>query len=39
MDNANFGFDCRNSANNIKFKPIIDEISKLYNSFDNKFCK
>ena len=39
MDNTNFGFDCRNSANNIKFEPIIDEISKFYNSFDNKFCK
>ena len=39
MDNTNFGFDCRNSANNIKFEPFNDEISKFYNSFDNKFCK
>ena len=23
-----FGFDCRNSANNAKFEPIIDEIMK-----------
>ena len=28
MNNANFGFDCRNSANNAKFEPIIDEIMK-----------
>ena len=41
MNNANFGFDCRNNANNLKFEPLIDEINKLtyikrYNLFDNK---
>ena len=42
MNNANFGFDCRNSANNLKFGPLIDEINgltyikKYYNLFDNK---
>ena len=42
MNNANFRFDCRNSANNAKFEPIIDEINeityikKYYNLFDNK---
>ena len=41
MNNANFGFDCRNNANNTKFEPIIDEtneisyIKKYYNLFDN----
>ena len=39
MDNANFGFDCRNDANNLKFKLLIDEINKLtyiktYNLFN-----
>ena len=43
MNNANFEFDCRNSANNAKFELIIDEISeisyikKYYSLFDNKF--
>ena len=42
LNNANFGFDCRNSANNAKFEPIIDEINeitylkKYYNLFNNK---
>ena len=42
MNNANFGFDCRNNANNLKFELLIDEINKLtyikkyHNLFDNK---
>ena len=42
MNNANFGFDCRNNANNLKFEPLIDEINELtcikkyHNLFDNK---
>ena len=42
MNNANFGFDCRNNANNLKFEPLIDEINELtyikkyYDLFDNK---
>ena len=42
MNNANFGFDCRNNANNLKFEQLIDEINELtyikkyYNLFDNK---
>ena len=42
MNNANFGFDCRNNADNLKFEPLIDEINELtyikkyYNLFDNK---
>ena len=42
MNNANFGFDCRNNANNLKFEPLIDEtneltyIKKYYNLFDSK---
>ena len=42
LNNANFGFDCRNSANNAKFEPIIEEINeitylkKYYNLFNNK---
>ena len=42
MNNANFGYDCRNNANNTKFEPIIDEISeityikKYHNLFDSK---
>ena len=42
MNNANFGFYCRNSANNAKFELIIDGINeityikKYYNFFDNK---
>ena len=29
MNNANFGFDCRNNANKTKFEPIIDEIGEI----------
>ena len=42
MNNANFGFDCRNNANNLKFELLIDEINELtyikkyHNLFDNK---
>ena len=42
MNNANFGYDCRNNTNNAKFEPIIDEVSKItyikkyYNHFDSK---
>ena len=42
MNNANFGFDCRNNANNTKFELIIDEIGeityikKYYNLFDSQ---
>ena len=42
MNNANFGFDCRNNANNLKFEPLIHEINELtyikkyYNLFDSK---
>ena len=42
MNNANFGFDCRNNANNLKFEPLINEIDELtyikryHNLFDDK---
>ena len=42
MNNANFGFDCRNNANNVTFELIIDEINKTsyikkyYSPFDIK---
>ena len=45
MNNANFGFDCRNNANNLKFEPLIDEINeftyikKYYNLLDTKIEK
>ena len=45
MNNANFGFDCRNDANNLKFDPLIDEINeityikKYHNLFDPKIKK
>ena len=29
MNNANFGFDCRNNANNAKFEPIIDKVNEM----------
>ena len=29
MNNLNFGFDCRNNANNLFFQPIYDEIEEL----------
>ena len=45
MNNANFGFDCSNNANNTKLESIIDEmneisyIKKYYNLFDHKVEK
>ena len=42
MNNTNFGFDCRNNANNLKFEPLINEIDELtyikryHNLFDDK---
>ena len=45
MNNAYFGFDCRNNANNTKFELIIDEIGeityikKYYNLFDSQVAK
>ena len=45
MNNANFGFDCRNDANSLKFDPLIDEINeisyikKYHNVFDPKIKK
>ena len=42
MNNSNFGFDCRNNANNLKFEPLIKEIEELtyirkyHNLFDEK---
>ena len=45
MNNANFGYDCRNNANNAKFQPIIDEIDEItyikknYNLFNNRVSK
>ena len=33
MDNVNFGFDCRNNANNTK---LITYIKKYYNLFDSQ---
>ena len=42
MNNANFGFDCRNNANNLKFQLLIIAINELtyikkyHNLFDNK---
>ena len=29
MNNSNFGFDCRNNANDLKFEPLINEIKEL----------
>ena len=45
MNNANFGFDCRNNADSLKFDPLIDEINELtyikryHNLFDPKVEK
>ena len=42
MNNANFGFNCRNNVNNVKFAPIINNLSeisylkKYYNLHDPK---
>ena len=29
MNNSTFGFDCRNSANNAKFEPLVNEINEI----------
>ena len=29
MNNANFGYGCRNNANNTKFQPIIDGVNEI----------
>ena len=29
MNNANFGYGCRNNVNNAKFEPIIDKINQI----------
>ena len=29
MNNSNFGFDCRNNANNLRFEPLLNEIEEL----------
>ena len=29
MNNANFGYDCRDNANNAKFQPIIDKVNEI----------
>ena len=44
MNDANFGYDCRDNANNGKSQPIIDEVNEItyikrYNLFDNKVSK
>ena len=45
MNNANFGFDCRNDADSLKFDSLIDEINeisyikKYHNLFDPKIEK
>ena len=42
MNNANFGYDCRNNLDNCKFVPIFDEIkeviylSRYFNYFDQR---
>ena len=42
MNNADFGFNCRNNANNVTFEPIVDKINKIsyikkyYSPFDTK---
>ena len=45
MNNANFGFDCRNNASNTKFEPVIDKMNEIsyikryYNLFDKRLDK
>ena len=45
MNNANFGYNCRDNANNAKFRAIIVEVNeitytkKYYNLFDNTVSK
>ena len=29
MNNENFGYDCRDNANNAKFQPVIDKVNKI----------
>ena len=36
MNNANFGFDCRNNLDSCQFVPIFDELKKYYKYFDQK---
>ena len=42
INNAKFGVDCRNNANNSTFEPIVDEVNEIsylkkhYCTFDNK---
>ena len=45
MNNAVFGYDCRDKGNNVKFQPIIDEVNeityikKYYILLDNRVSK
>ena len=44
MNNANFGYDCRDNPNNAKFQPIIDEVNEItyikkYNLLDDRISK
>ena len=45
MNDAIFGYDCRDNGNNAKFQPIIDEVNeityikKYYNLLDNRVSK
>ena len=35
MNNANFGYDCRDNANNAKFQPFIDEVNEITYIYEN----
>ena len=37
LNNANFGYDCRNNLDNCKFEPICDETDEI--SYIKKYCK
>ena len=45
LNNANFGYDCRNNLNNCQFIPIFDEMNEItypkryYNYFDKEVSK
>ena len=45
LNNANFGYDCRNNLENCKFLLIFDELNKIsylkkyYNAFDQNVSK
>ena len=45
MNNANFGYDCRNNLDNCQFVPIFDEMNEVtylkryYNYFDKEVSK